>query len=517
LRRSHVSRRRFLAWSAASAALAQLAACGPNAGQPAPGQKAAEPTKPAAAAPTAAPAAAKPAEPTKPAAAGGTTAPAAGAATAPASAAATKPAAAAATKPAAAPAAAAPGKPGAVKVTLYQGIGGANQKVYENYATEFMAANPGIEAETITVVGGQAMTDKVITLIAGGTPPDLFILYQEIVPVNAAVDRKLVYALDDYIKADKYDIEAFLPQAVELNRWDGKLWAVPRDYGNQNIYYNVDLFKKHNVPLPATDWEDKSWTLDKYLEAARALTVQEGGRTVQWGLVVNPGWRPWASYVYSNGGAVVNKDGRGVATDFAIAEPAGVEALQFVADLMHKHKVSPTPDAFADQGLQGFFGTGRVGMVVGNPTEAAAYRRFDKIDWDVAPFPLGKGARRGVGGGGIAWAMTGATKNPDPAWKFLKHISSEKAQMQEVAVGGTTPSRTKVVQSDEFQKPAKPKNAKGYAQAQGYVVRDPVHVKWPQVQREVVTAQMDLLFSGKADAATVAKTIKEKGDAAFKS
>jgi multiple sugar transport system substrate-binding protein len=508
LRTSHVSRRRFLAWSGASAALAALAACGPNAGQPAPGQKAAEPTKPAAAAPTTAPATAptKPAEAAKPA----------DAAAKPAEPA--KPAAAAEpTKPAAAPAAAAPGKPGAVKLTLYQGVGGANQKVYENYATEFNAANPGIEAETVTVVGGQPMTDKVITLIAGGTPPDLFILYQEIVPVNAAVDRKLVFPLDDYIKADKYDIEAFLPQAVELNRWDGKLWAIPRDYGNQNIYYNADLFKKHNVPLPPADWEDKGWTFDKYLEAAKALTVQEGGKTVQWGLVVNPGMRPWASYVYSNGGAIVNKDGRGVATDIAIAEPAGLEALQFVADLMHKHKVSPTPDAFADMGMQGFFGTGKVGMVIDNPTQAAAYRRFDKIDWDVAPFPLGKGARRGVGGGGIAWAMIGATKNPDPAWKFLKHVTSEKAQMQEVAIGGTTPSRTKVVQSDEFQKPARPKNAKGYAQAQGYVVRDPVHVKWPQVQREVVTAQMELLFSGKADAATVAKTIKEKGDAAFKS
>jgi multiple sugar transport system substrate-binding protein len=380
-----------------------------------------------------------------------------------------------------------------------------------------MQANPGIQAETITVVGGQPMTDKVITLIAGGAAPDLFILYQEIIPVNAAVDRKLVHDLDDYIKADKYDIDAFLPQAVELNRWDGKLWAIPRDYGNQNIYYNADLFKKANVPLPPADWEDKSWTFDKYLETAKALTVQEGGKTTQWGVLINPGWRPWASYVYSNGATVVKKDGQGVATEFSITDPAAVEGLQFVADLMHKHKVSPTPDAFADQGMQGFFGTGRVGMVIDNPTAAAAYRRCDKIDWDVAPFPIGKGAKRGVGGGGTAWGMLAATKNPDAAWKFLKHITSEKAQQQEVAVGGTTPSRLKVIQSDDFQKPARPKNAKGFAQAQGYVVRDPVHVKWPQVQREVVTAQMDLLFSGKADAATVAKAIKEKGDAGFKS
>jgi len=481
------SRRRFLAWAGASGALALIAACGPNAGQPV--AKPTEPPKPAAAAP----APTKPADPAKPAAA------------------------AEPTKPAAAPAAAAPAKAGNIKLTLYSGVGGANQKVYETYATEFNAANPGYEAETITVAGGQPMTDKVTTLIAGGTPPDLFILYQELVPINAAVERKLVYAIDDYIKADKYDIESFLPQAVELNRWDGKLWAIPRDYGNQNVYYNIDLFKKSNVPLPPTDWEDKSWTFDKYLETAKALTKQEGGRTTEWGILVNRAARPYSSFIYSNGGAIVNKDQRGVATDFAINSADAVEALQFVQDLIYKHKVAPTPDADADMGMQNFFGTGKVAMVIDNPTSAAAYRRFDKIDWDVAPLPVGKGGKRGTGGGGIAWAMVGATKNPDHAWKFLKHITSEKAQMQEVAVSGTTPSRTKVAQSPEFTKPERPKNAKQFAQAQGYVVRDPVHVKWPQAFREIVTPNMDLLWGNKADAATVAKTIKEKGDALFKS
>jgi multiple sugar transport system substrate-binding protein len=494
--RGIVSRRGFLGWAGVSAAAAALVACGPNAAPTVAPAKPTEAPKPAAAESTK-PAAAAPAATTAPAAAP-TTAPAAGAATAPAAA-----------KP----------STGAVsgKVTVYSGFGMPGQKVYEAWPAEFMKDNPNIQAELITVVGGQPLNDKVLALIAGGTPPDLWSFYQEIVPVNAAVDKKLNKELDDYVKADKYDIDAFLPQSLALNQWDGKLWAIPRDYGDQNIYYNVDLFKKANLPLPPTDWEDKSWTYDKFLEAAKALTVQEGGKTTQWGFAVNTAWRPWASFVYSNGAAVVNKDAKGVATDFSITDPAAVEGLQFLADLLFKNKVSPTPDAFADQGMQGFFGTGKVGMVIDNPSAVGAYMRFDKFEWDIAPFPLGpKGTKRGVGGGGTAWAMLSAAKNPDPAWQFLKFMTSEKAQLEEVAAGATTPSRIKVVQSDAFIKRDKPKNAKGFAQAQGYVVRDPVHVKWPQVQIEVVAAQMALLFSGKADPATVAKTIKEKGDAAFK-
>src|SRR5581483_10563859 len=117
------------------------------------------------------------------------------------------------------------------------------------------------------------------------------------------------------------------------------------------------------------------------------------------------------------------------------------------------NKVAAAPDAFADQGMQGFFGTGKVGMVIDNPSQYGAYIKFDKFEWDVAPFPIGpKGTKRGVGGGGTAWAMLAATKNPDAAWKFLQFMTSEKAQQQEVAAGATTPSRTKVVQSDAFIK-----------------------------------------------------------------
>ncbi|MCC6626477.1 MAG: extracellular solute-binding protein [Chloroflexi bacterium] len=478
-----ITRRHLLGWAGGLAALTALSACGPNAGQPVPGQKAAEPTKPAAAA----------------------TAPAAGATTAPAPAATT------------APAGAKPAQPAGVKVTAYNGIGGANQKVYETWAKEFSDQNAGIQAELVTVVGGQAMTDKVTTLIAGGTPPDVFILYQEIVPVNAAVERTLVYAIDTYIKQDNYDIDAFLPQAVELNRWEGKLWAIPRDYGNQNVYYNIDLFKKANVPVPPTDWTDTTWTFEKYLETGKKLTVVEGGKTVQWGILVNRGWRPWASFVYSNGATVVKKNDKGVATEIALTDPAAIEALQFLQDLIYKDKVAPTPDAEADMGMQNFFGTGKIAMVIDNPTSAAAYRRFQNIDWDVAPLPVGKGGKRGTGGGGIAWAMTGATKNPDQAWKLLKYFTSEKAQMDEVAVGGTTPSRTKVANSDAFMKPERPKNARGFVQAQGFVVRDPVHIKWPQGFREVVSPNMDLLWNNKANAQTVATEIKTKLDALFKS
>ena len=95
---------------------------------------------------------------------------------------------------------------------------------------------------------------------------------------------------------------------------------MPRDYGNQNLFYNVDLFEEAGVEPPPADWEDTEFTFDVFLDMAQQLTKREGNRTTQWGFLVNRGQRPWASWVYSNGGALVHKDDHGVATESAMSD-----------------------------------------------------------------------------------------------------------------------------------------------------------------------------------------------------
>jgi ABC-type glycerol-3-phosphate transport system substrate-binding protein len=99
------------------------------------------------------------------------------------------------------------------------------------------------------------------------------------------------------------------------------------------------------------------------------------------------------------------------------------------------------------------------------------------------------------------------------AWEFLKYISSAEAELDEVSVGATTPSRLSVGVSDKFLDPTKPSaHAKAFTQAQEYVVRDPVHVKWPEIASRILTPNMDTLWNGSKTAAEVAKAIKTDAD-----
>lgn len=402
------------------------------------------------------------------------------------------------------------------KIVYLNGIAGEDN-LTKKWSNDLHTKYPNVTVDARFFANSNDMVQQLLVQTAGGTPPDVFTYFQENIPIDAAVEKNLLYALDDLVKRDNYDVENFVPQAIALNQWAGKLWAIPRDYGNQQIYYNVDLFKKEGLPLPATDWTDTTWTYDKYLEAAKALTHGSGDQVTQWGVLLNTAWRPWASFVYCNGGSIVNKDANGVATSFAITDDAAVAGLQLLQDLVYKYKVAPPPSGTTtwatDLGPVEIFGTNKVGMLVGNPSQASAYRKITAFQWDVAPLPVGQGGKRGTGGGGTAWGMGKGTKNVEASWAMIKLITSAQGQNDEVAAGTTTPSRKDIVTSKAYLDPNKPpKNSKSFADAQAYVIRDPVNVNWPDILSKVVTPQIQLLIGGKGDAKSIAQTMKQTGD-----
>ncbi len=401
-------------------------------------------------------------------------------------------------------------------VFISQTVNEGHIQVRQTWSDEFMAANPNVKVDHQTVPAPDYPT-KLQTLFAAGTPPDVFFYLQEVFPIITVAQKQMNLDLTDLIARDGFDLSDFRQDAVALYRWEDRMYAIPRDYGNQNVYYNADIFEADGIAPPPPNWEDTEWTFAKFLETAQALTKSADGRTEQWGFLVNRAQRPWASWLYSNNGALVHKDDRGVATDCALTDEGSVEALQFVQDLIHTHKVAPSPDIESELGGFDLFASGRVAMMINNPSAVNLYRTIENFAWNVGTIPLGSSERRGTGGGGTGWASSAAGKYPDISWDLIKHITTAQAQLDEVAVGATTPSRVSVVTSAEFLNPElPPANAAAFAQAQEYVVRDPVHVLWPEITQRIYTPKMDLLWSGTEDAATVAQQIKDEADVLFR-
>ena len=169
--------------------------------------------------------------------------------------------------------------------------------VRDKWSEEFMEMHPNVTVEHQPTPWSDYHT-KIQTMLAAGTPADIYRYVQEVTPINAVHEKKIHIALDDFIERDNYDLTAFKPESILLYQWEGNTYGLPRDYGNQNFYYNKTMYEEAGITPPPADWEDTDYTFDVFLEDMKALTKKSGDKTEQWGCTVTRGVRPMASYLY---------------------------------------------------------------------------------------------------------------------------------------------------------------------------------------------------------------------------
>lgn len=324
----------------------------------------------------------------------------------------------------------------AVKLSFVTWGSVAEIKTRQHYTTQFNQAHPAIDVSFGPVTGDY--WTAIQTRMAGGDAPDVY--YLEPGHVVSLRCRDALLNLSPYVARDTFDLTDFYPAGPAEYTINGKLWALPRDFANQDIFYNVNLFKKAGVPLPPAKFDAKGWTFTDFLAACQKLTSGTGPAKT-YGFAVPQGFRAYMMFLWSNGGDIVSSDTKKP----TINQPYAVEGLQFLEDLIGKYHVSPTPADLQSQNANNLFYTGRIGMIVSIPANLAQLRAGAKaFTWDVAPPPMGPhGTKRWVGGG-AGFGVYGKTAHPDQSWQLMQWVTSSTVQKQEVDAATSMGSRISV-------------------------------------------------------------------------
>lgn len=112
---------------------------------------------------------------------------------------------------------------------------------------------------------------KLITLVAGGQPPDGTSLGQD--EIKDIIYRGILKELDPYIAADSLDTSDFYDARLKENQVNNKQYGLPIDRGTSAIYYNKDMFDAAGLSYP-----DPNWSSDDILSVATKLTVDKAGK-----------------------------------------------------------------------------------------------------------------------------------------------------------------------------------------------------------------------------------------------
>lgn len=339
----------------------------------------------------------------------------------------------------------------------------ARDKVAAEQARLFMAKHPDIKVNVVSVPYSNYYT-QLGSGISSGDAWDVFMIngayFSEVAPKGALMD------LTGPLKEAGIDMTKYVADPT-VSTYNGKTYALPYELNMSAIFYNKDMFDAAKVPYPQA-----GWTWDDLLSKAKALTKTEGGNT-QWGFYSHPGVPLINSFITQNGGSILNAD----RTKSTFNTPEVKGAVQFMADMVLKEKVSPGPKDLAANVSP--FMTGKIAMVGGLSFDVLP-NMSAKFKWGIAPWPVGKKAGADYWTQGIA--VANKTKHAKEALAFAQFLISAEAQTVMAKERGATPSLKEVAESQDYVA-APPEGIdvfiKQYTSGQGVV--EPFNAKWAKI------------------------------------
>lgn len=285
---------------------------------------------------------------------------------------------------------------------------------FEEIVSKYQAAHPDVKIE-IQHAPWSGYFTRLDAQLAAGAGPDVFFITN----VPSYASRGALAPLDDLIKASSFPIDQYVPSSLLTHSYEGKLYSIPRDSAPSALYYNSDAFDAAGVAYPNADWK---WA--DLRDAAIKLTTTEGGRITRYGLALES--NDWATWVQQNGGKVFDDPLK--PTTFLLAEPAAVEAIQYIGDLINKDKVTPNfLEAEQAGGTAQLFSSGQAAMVITNPSRLGTFADVP-FKWAVANLPGGPTGIHSNRTGGAGFAVNANSKNPEAAWAFLQYLAGPEGQ-----------------------------------------------------------------------------------------
>ncbi|GBF10440.1 ABC transporter substrate-binding protein [Tepidibacillus sp. HK-1] len=357
------------------------------------------------------------------------------------------------------------GASGATKVVFWAPFSGPDGQYMKDMVKKFNEENQGKINVDLNIVPQNQYYNMIDLAFSGKqTLPNLMIMHTDQIPTYAS--KGLLEDLGTFVQKAGLKESDFAITAWNASLINGKRYGIPLDIHPLVLYWNKDLFKAANL-----DPEKPPKTREEFLQYAQKLTDVS---KEQYGFVVPTLWPQqfiFPTVLYQNGGQLADASTKKVTFN----SQEGVEALQFLKDLIFEYKVSPAN--VQQDGEVTLFKQGKNAMHLNGPWMMAAWEEA-KINYGVAPVPMLGTKEQSVYANGhnfVIPASVNDEKINEAAQTFMKWISENAIDW---AKSGQAPASVKVRESQEFKDMyQQPKVAEEFE----YAKFSPQIEKWGQI------------------------------------
>ncbi len=315
-------------------------------------------------------------------------------------------------------------------ITFWHIWDGTRVKLIEEQIADFEAIYPDIKVKH-TLIAANAMTEKYLTAIAGGAPPDVIMLRAGDMPSFAV--RKALVPLDKYIKKDAVKTEeVFFGGELSPHKYKGTTYSLPVVTGGGNflLFWNKAVFREAglNPEQPPKTWAELT-------EMAKKLTVFEGKKLKR--LAFNPlaggsvpeRATPFQLWSATNNTSYLSGDGKKVLFN----SKEGLRTFEFLQDYINNvcggyDNISAIAGPDRNTNRLAFY-NGQSAMInEGSYFFFMAKKEAPNLDFGAAELPYNsanpKAASKTPTEGGWGYAIPSNSKNIEAAWKWIKYTTA---------------------------------------------------------------------------------------------
>ncbi len=373
-----------------------------------------------------------------------------------------------------------------------------------NLVNQFNSTHPDIFV-TATFQGTYSdLYKKVTAAIAGGTPPDLAIAYQN--DVSNYIANDAVIPLDDLMKDpqigfsadDMKDIyPAFIDHYPQANN---QVYSMAFMRSMEVMYYNVDMLKAAGFSQPPTTWDD-------FMKICAAVSKPPDTYCYE----MNTDASRFANWVWSRGGDMLSPDSKTVAFN----SQAGLDSLDCLNQLFQNKYATVIAKPFQDQTD---FSLGKIAFTFGSTAGLPYYKQAidqagDVSNWSIAPEPHTTPNPVVDAYGPSVTIFKTTTDKERAAFTFLKWLMSTDANATWAKSTYYFPARqsTKAALSDFIQ--SSPLYGQAFDWLQ-YGRQEPTLAAWNPIRGYIADA-LTAIANGAASPQDALNTAADKSNAAL--
>jgi multiple sugar transport system substrate-binding protein len=285
-----------------------------------------------------------------------------------------------------------------------------------------------VEFVFIAQTEGSQADEKLMTAVAGGTPPALH--YADRFTVPQFAHQGFFSDITEFAKAAGVTKEDYFDFAWDETVYKDGIYALSFDTDTRGLWYNKDIMAEVGL-----DPESPPTNLDELKAATEALTIREdNGRITRYGF--NPIYdQAWLyTWGFAFGGLFQDPDTKRI----TFADPKNIAAMEFVKGFVDEIGVEEV-DAMlgacaggACNDANDYFWTGQTSMTCsGNWKVAQAHKYKPDTNYGIVPFPGPDGpAPFASWAGGWSWAVPMGYEDVATAFDALSYFCGDEGQLK---------------------------------------------------------------------------------------